>query len=126
MVPRKPYAALYPSRMISPIRGNRTGIRVQVPPRTLSKDSSACCSSEELTPQVICELKAKVLVDLGLVVRVGVGCVFLLGMTCRLCRVHCPDIRSVRVFRSYLALPIVIFAGQRLRRQVSGGASGTA
>src|ERR1019366_2505787 len=54
------------------------------------------------------------------------GCVFLLGMTCRLCRVDCPDIRSVRVFRSYLALPIVILAGQRLYRQVSAGASGMA
>src|ERR1035437_7530874 len=47
-------------------------------------------------------------------------------MTCRLCRVDCPDIRSVRVFRSYLALPIVILAGQRLYRQVSAGASGMA
>src|SRR6266700_3067981 len=47
-------------------------------------------------------------------------------MTCHLCRVDFPDIRSVRVFRSYLALPIVILAGQRQYRQVSGGASGMA
>ena len=53
------------------------------------------------------------------------GCVFLTGMTCRLCRVDCSGIGSVWVFRSYLALPGVICAGQWPCRWFAGGVSGT-